>query len=204
MLALYIIGGVVLVLVILSLIKINAHFTLAFENKLEGLELEIQYLFFKKVIFPKTAQEDTAVSENEEKPKKNGKLSIELMYYVARRLKGDILKVLKFLTLKTVKVEKFNLETRIGTNDHMYTGIAIGAANGFVYNSLALLDRHKLLKSFSVAIDPDWNNEIVKGGLYVKVYTNIFTLLRLAGIVLWVMLKALRLMKEFEKGKSDE
>ncbi len=204
MLALYIIGGVVLVLAILSLIKINAHFTLAFENKLDGLEMEIQYLFFRKVIFPKSEQENTENSENEEKPKKNGKLSVKAIYYTVRRLKGDILRVVRFLALKTVKVEKFRLETRIGTSDPMFTGIAVGAANGFVYNSLAMLDRHKLLKSFSVTINPDWNSEIVKGGVYVKIYTNIFTLLRLGCIVLWVMLKALRLMKEFEKGKSDE
>lgn len=200
MLALYIIGAIVLILVILSLVKINAHFTLAFENKFEGFELEIQYLFFKKVIFPKESKQSADNSETVEEPKKNGRISAKTLFFTARKLKRDIAKVLNFLVLKTVKVEKFTLETRIGTSDPMYTGIAVGAANGIVYNSLALLDRHKLLKSFSVAINPDWNSEIVKGGLYVKIYTNIFTLLRLGCIVLWVVLKALRFMKEFEKG----
>lgn len=204
MLALYVITGFVLIVSILLLIKVNVHFTFAFENKVEGLEVELQYLFLKKVFIPSHKKEKNEHSIKQDNTKKDSKFSIELMYYLARRLKRDIFKALNFIVLKTAKVERFTFESRIGTDDPMLTGIATGAVNGFVYNSLALLDRHGLLKSFRVDICPDWNNKVFKGSLYVKIYTNIFTVLRLAFIILFIALKALRLIKKFRKENSYE
>lgn len=191
------------VLLILSLIKISVHFSLAFEDKLEGLELQLQYLFIRKTILPSPPKEKKEKVEKvtEEKAEEKEKtLTVKLIYYLVRELKDDIFKLLGFLVKKTVKVENFTLETRIGTDDPMVTGMAVGAANGFIYNLLALLDRHRLLKQFSVSIDPDWNTRIVKGGVYIKVYTNIFTILRLVFIALGLALKALWLMRKFRKG----
>ena len=201
MLALYICIAVIVVFLVLSLIKVNVHFSLVFEDKLEGLELQLEYLFIRKTIFPsspKEAKEEVQQGESAEKKQKT--FTVKLIYYLIRELKDDIFKLLEFLIKRTVKVENFTLEARIGTDDPMITGMAIGSANGFVYNLLALLDRHKLLKKFSVSIEPEWNHKIIKGGIYIKVYTNIFTVLRLVFIALGLALKTLWLMRKFRKG----
>lgn len=204
MLALYIIIAVFALLFVLSFIKLNVHFSLAFEDKIEGLELTVQYLFIKRTILPsalKEPEEDDMQSKDETEPKEEKKktLTVKMIYYLFRELRDDIFRLLEFILLHTVRIDKFTLETRIGTQDPMITGMATGAANGFIYNILALLDRHKLLKRFSVSIDPDWNNRVIKGGLYVKVYTTIFNVLRLAFIALGILLRALWLMRRYRK-----
>jgi hypothetical protein len=194
--------SILIFLLILALIKISVQFSFAFEDKPKGLELKIQYLFIKKTIIPAPIKNGNKKSEEEktEKNKKENTSTIKMIYYLVRKLKDDIFKLLEFLIKKTVKVENFTLESNIGASDPMLTGIAIGAANGFIYNLLSLLDRHRLLKQFSVSINPDWENIVFRGGLYVEVYTNIFTVLRLAFIASGIGLKALWLMKKYKKG----
>ena len=58
MLAVWIIAAVLIFLLILSLIPINAVFTVSYSDGLEGMELFVKFLFIKIPVFPKAKKTD--------------------------------------------------------------------------------------------------------------------------------------------------
>ena len=205
MLAVYIIAGILLLLLIISLIPADAVFTFAYEDKVNGLEFFIKYLFIKiKVLPPKPKKEKVGPDENKKKDKNESKqkktvkskaASVKKLYRLIKALSADIQKLITQLISKTFRIKSFILETRIGTEDPMYTGLAVGAANGFIYNLLGMIDRNMKLDKFSVTITPEWENQIFEGGVYVKIRTSIFNILRLAFMLIPLYFKFRRLAK---------
>ncbi len=186
MLALFIIAAIVSLLVILAFVRINAVFTLAFEDDIKGMELYIQYLFIKKTLFPVFKEDEKEAEHKEEEEKAPAKkhkstksANIKKIYALIRALDKEITGLLNFIVSSAVTIRNLVIEARVGTDDPMLTGIAVGGADAFIYSILGILDNSAKLKHFRIEISPDWNNEVIKGGIFVKVHTNIFNILRL-------------------------
>ena len=204
MLAVWIIAAVFILLFIISLIPINAIFTVSYSDGLEGMELFVKFLFIKIPLFPKAKQEEkktevpeqTDESNTEEKNKVNMIKSVRKMYNLITGLSEDIFKIISLLISHTIGIKNFAVEARIGTEDAMFTGIAVGAANGFIYSLLGMMDKGMKLKQFYVSIEPDWNNKIIDAGAYIKLYTSIFNIILLIPTLVSALLKARKLLME--------
>ena len=199
MIAVGIIAAVLIVLLIISLIPIDAVLTVSYSDGFEGAELFVKFLFIKIPVFPKSHTEETEQSgekTTEEKPEKDMTKSVKKIYHLLTELSGDISKIVSMLVSRTIGIKNFAVEARIGTEDAMVTGLAVGAANGFIYNMLGFMDNSMKLKQFSVSIEPDWNNRLIDAGAYIKLYTNIFNIMRLLPALIALILKSRKLLRE--------
>ena len=199
MIAVGIIAAVLIVLLIISLIPIDAVLTVSYSDGFEGAELFVKFLFIKIPVFPKSRTEETeqpGEKTTEEKPEKDMTKSVKKIYHLLTELGGDISKIVSMLVSRTIGIKNFAVEARIGTEDAMVTGLAVGAANGFIYNMLGFMDNSMKLKQFSVSIEPDWNNRLIDAGAYIKLYTNIFNIMRLLPALIALILKSRKLLKE--------
>lgn len=202
MIAVGIISAILIILLIISLIPIDAVLTVSYSDGFEGAELFVKFLFIKIPVFPKEHTEEKVSKEQsdekstEEKPKRNMTKSVKKIYNLLTELSGDISKIVSMLISHTIGIKNFVVEARIGTEDAMVTGLAVGAANGFIYNLLGLMDNSMKLKQFSVSIEPDWNNKLIDAGAYIKLYTNIFNIMRLLPTLIALLIKSRKLLKE--------
>lgn len=204
MLAVLIIAAVLLFLLMISLIPINAVFTVSYSDGLEGMELFIKFLFIKIPVFPKSKkadkmpekQEQTDEKHTGDKNKADTLRSVKKIYRLLIDLSEDILKIVSTLVSRTIGIKNFVIEARIGTEDAMLTGMTVGAANGFIYSLIGLMDGGMKLKQFSVSIEPDWNNRIIDAGAYIKLYTSIFNIAALIAVIIPALFKARKLLRE--------
>ncbi|MDO5396617.1 MAG: DUF2953 domain-containing protein [bacterium] len=204
MLAVWIIAAVLIFLLIISLIPINAVFTVSYSDGLEGIELFVKFLFIKIPVFPKAKKaeqkpekpEQTDEKNTIEKNKVNMIKSIRKMYRLLTGMSKDISEIVSRLVSRTIEIKNFAVEARIGTEDAMFTGMTVGAANGFIYSLIGLMDGYMKLKQFSVSIEPDWNNRLIDAGAYIKLYTNIFNIAGLIPALVSALFKARKLLRE--------
>lgn len=210
MIALYIVLGVLALLLVLFCVRINCVFAAGFSNKNGAyVELYIKYLFFKANILPaeeKAAEEaDKAEEAKEDKNKKDEPekekqpLSVQALYRIFIALSERVSNLLSFIVSRSVTIRNFELEASVGTSDPMMTGLAIGGANAFVYGLLAVLDRNMKLKNFTVDISPDWNTELIRGGLSLVIHTNILNILTICFKAAMILIRARSLMKRVGK-----
>lgn len=164
------------------------------------VELYIKIWFFKLRLFPaeKKAAKEIADAEPEKAgtDKKKSAPSFGSLYGAARGLSKDIRELLGFMIKHNVVVRDFSLEARIGTDDPMKTGMAVGAADAFVYGLLGIMDKSMGLKRFSVSVEPDWNSEKIKAGFYTEIYTRIIIILGIIFKALKILIKARRIFKK--------
>lgn len=209
MLAVYIISAVIIFFVILSLISINAVLTISYSDGFEGAELFIKYMFIrvplipsgKKAVKEKEKKEDTDAEEKDskEKSEKNMVETVKKLYYLIGEIKDDIFKILSTLAAHTITIKRFDTEAVIGTEDAMFTGIAVGTAYGALYSVLGVMDHTMNMKSFSVNIKPDWSRKIIDIGVYLKISTNIFHLLK----ILWMLVVLCIKLRRNKYGKQS-
>lgn len=197
---LYIILAIVLFILILCIVPINAVFTMAFDNGINGLELYAKYLFIKIPLIPPVKAEAKDIEEQQENDKpqkqKNDIIgSIKKVYHLLVYLKKDIQGIVDFLISKLFIIRDFVIEAHIGVGEPMYTGMLVGAADGFIYTLLGFTKNSMRLKDFTVDIQPDWNAEIFKGGIYLKIHTNLINIFRIGIKLLKAYLKARKILK---------
>lgn len=210
MLAVYIILSILAVLAILFLIPIHGVLTISYSDGYEGTELYGKFLFFKLPIYlskkrkiAETYEEEEEKEEEEEHPNLKRLKPVKKIYKLINMMSDDIYRIIKMLVSRMAKIKRIAIEASIGTDDAMQTGLAVGAANGFVYTLLGMMDNTMKLKEYSVNIEPDWNREIVDAGLYVDIYTNTFHLIRLFGALVSLYLDVKKIMKG-EGAAEDE
>lgn len=202
MLAVWIIAAVLIFLLIISLIPINAVFTVSYSDGLEGMELFIKFLFIKIPIFPKAKKAEKKpespeqTAENDTIDKNKMVKSTKKIYHLLTGLSEDISKIISMLVSHTIGIKNLAVEATIGTEDAMFTGITVGAANGFIYSLLGLIEGNMMLKQFYVSVEPDWNNKLIDAGAYIKLYTSIFNIVRLIPVLISALFKARKLLRE--------
>jgi len=197
-------AAVIVLLVFIAVMPITVPLRVAFEEKHGDIQFTIKYLFIKiQLIPPRVTAKEIKKDEKppeEEKPKKR-KITdkdieetievVKKLLRIAQALVDDLLHLLGVLMTKDIIIHNFELELRMGTGDPMYTGMAVGAADGIVYPLIGLIDNTMQLKSFNIDIVPDWNNPVFSGSFYIKISINIARILRLVGMLIPMAIKAL-------------
>lgn len=207
MTALWITLIVIALIVILFSIHIKAKlcFSIGGDNT-----IDLQYAFLKFRISPKEAGkeiEEEAEEEAGEEPKKkrDGKKQLRLIKAVFIDIKNGVFRILGYIIKRAVTIQELNITADYGFGDPMETGMATGAANAVVYNIIGLLNRHMKLKKWSVSLNPDFNEEKMKAGVYSVLSTNVWHVLALGGILITILVKILykvwRVNKNEQSGK---
>ena len=161
--------------------------------------IELQYGFLKFSIFPKKAgreiveEAEEEAGEKPEKPKKQKDIKklLRLLKAIYKDLKNGLFKILGYIIKRAVTIHELNISADYGFDDPMKTGMATGAANAAVYNIIGLLHRHMKLENWSVSINPDFNEEKLKAGVYCVLGTNVWHILALGGIFIGIAVKIL-------------
>ena len=202
MIALYILAGILLCLLIILLIPIHA--VIHFNS--EGGEAYIKILFFKIRLYPskakKVSQATDTSPKKEDKQKADYVPLIKLIIKLLNDIKKCIGEVLDYIVRYAIKIDELNIGISFGTGDPMYTGILCGAIYPFIYNSLSVLKRNKLLNRHHTSITPDFDNAIIKAGIYARLKTNAMHILVIIFIVLKLVIKFLRLRRRLNKDEQ--
>ena len=161
--------------------------------------IDLKYGFLKFRISPKKAGEEIVkeaekeAGEKPEKPKK--KQDVKKLMRMAKAvfidIKNGLFRILGYIIKRAVTIHELNISADFGFDDPMKTGMATGVSNAAVYNIIGLLERHMKLKKWSVSINPDFNEEKMKAGVYCVLGTNVWHVLALGGILITIAVKIL-------------
>lgn len=166
-------------------------------------EMTIRYLFFKLNIYPAKPKQETEEQDGEEKPKKD-KSSFAGSVWVSRsEIKWGLSKLLYYIIKHAIIIKELNISARFGFDNPMNTGLAAGAANAAVYNVIGLLDRHARLKKWSVELNPDFDEQCLRAGVYCRLHTRAAHIFPLAVVLLRTYIKIKAKTKK-NGGKKNE
>lgn len=194
MTALYIILPVLAVIMALSFVRINLVIDVAYNDSDNVIFLK--YLFIKIKLFPRIAKEAAKEAQeaeeiSEDKEKKGIIEQIKALKIFYNELKDHVLDFAGYIFTKALTIEELNISAVIGTGDPMYTGIAYGAANGFVYNMISVISRKIKLKNQHVDIRADFDNQVLKGGIHTVIHTKLVHVYVLLGKLIRIAIKYL-------------
>ena len=203
---------VALIMILFSVhIKAKLCFAVGGDNS-----IKLQYGFLKFSILPKKAgkeivkEAEEEAGEKPEKPKKKRDIKklFRLIKAVYKDLKNGLFRILGYTIKHAVTIHELNISADYGFDDPMKTGMLTGAANAVVYNIIGMLQRHMKLKKWSVSINPDFNEEKLKAGIYCVVGTNMWHIFALGGIftgtAVKILYKAWRLRKNEQSDKRND
>lgn len=203
MTALYIVLIVLAVIMLIFLIPADFIIEFSYNNEGNKGSVIVKYLFLKFKILPaeeKVKKEKKEMEEEEPSGKgKNTSGLINLVREVYRELKQDIFHVAGHFFRRTIRIKELNISARFGTGDPMYTGIATGAVNAAVYNSVSFIDRHMTLDNWNVSLDADFDNACFAAGIYMKIRTRILYALKLGMMAAVLLLKIQRINRRIKK-----
>lgn len=209
MTALYIILAIVAVIALIIFIPIDAAFSVAYIEKNADIKLTVSYFPVKIKILPAKKKEDKPKEEEppkeeeekEKKPKEKQTLSktIEFARAVFEETLDDILHLIYHLFAHTLRVRKFFITAKIGTGDPMYTGIAYGAANAFIYKLLGFIDRHTKLDKWNVDLDTDFDSFVIDASADLVIRTRIAYILKLGFMAALILFKIYRINRRIKK-----
>lgn len=194
MTALFIILPIIAVIAALVFINIDVCIDVSYNGGVNRSRLIVVFGFIKIKIFPRHAKHEKKHTEISDEQTDTGEKSdvIKFAKAVYSELKNDIIKLLDKFFKKVICIKELNLSAEFGTGDPMYTGIAAGAVNAAVYSAVSYMDRNMKLDKWNVSLIPNFNETVIKAGIYCKIRTNIF---RLTGIII----SAVRLLIKIEK-----
>ena len=152
----------------------------------DGAQIDIKYLFLKLCLFPREKNVVKVENENEETKKKSNK---KKQFDILTAMLGDIIKTTKrllgYIFHYAVTIEELSISAAIGTKDPADTGMLCGGAYAVIYQTIGMLNAHTKIKRHSVEISPDFENEVISGGLFAVIRTRIAHLI----IILFMLLK---------------
>lgn len=211
MTALIVISVIIAVFALILLIPVRFRVFLSYNDDGINSDMLLSYAFIKIKIPPDKPDEETEEEKvTETTPEKKSSLMKVLPKFIMHNLSElkDFLKaVLGHLLSKTVRVDKLYINSELGFDDAMNTGLIYGAVAGVVYNIAGLMDRGMKLKKHDITIKPDFNVPHIMAELEAIISTNIFNAIVIAVVAL---VRALPLYKKLKKmigendnGKSD-
>ena len=191
---------IALIIIALLMILFSIHIKVRLCFSVDGDNtIELRYGFLKFRILPKKAGKEIVeeveeeAGEKPEKPKKKQdvKKLLRILKAVYKDLKNGLFKILGYIIKRAVTIHELNISADYGFDDPMKTGMATGAANAAVYNIIGLLNKNMKLKKWSVSLNPDFNEEKMKAGVYAVLGTNVLHILALGGILTSTAVKIL-------------
>lgn len=175
MIALYIVGGLLLLIALLLLLKLTFRFSWC-----AGLLLEVKIGFYtvRKEFAPHVPEandEDVTEDEKEEKPKTKDKeksgVPFKKLVPMIRETVAEIAKKLK----KHLKIEKYILKINVATDDPAKTGILYGAVSASAASLAVYIDslKHVSKKKGRVLteVTPDFISE--KPDIFVDISLSV-------------------------------
>ena len=196
MTALWITMIIIALIVILFSVHIKAEmcFSIGGDNT-----IDLRYGFLKFRISPKKAgkeivkevEEEAGEKPEKQKKKQDVKKLMRILKAVYTDLKDGLFKILGYIIKHAVTIHELNITADYGFSDPMKTGVATGTANAVVYNIIGLLERHMKLKKWSVSLNPDFEEEKMKAGVYAVLGTNVWHVLALGTILITFAVKIL-------------
>ncbi len=206
MTALIVISIIIAVLALILLIPIRFRVFLMYSDDGVVSDMALKYGFIR-IPTQKKQKAETA----EEKPKKPKSSMMKVLpKFIIQNLENikDVLsEILKHLLSKTVRVDKLYINSVLGFDDAMNTGIIYGAVSGVVYNIAGAMDRGMKLKKHDITIKPDFNVPHIIAEIELIISTNIFNAIVIAVVAVmrvWPLYRKLKKMTgEKNNGKSD-
>ncbi|MGN1116931.1 MAG: DUF2953 domain-containing protein [Candidatus Ornithomonoglobus sp.] len=214
MAALIVIAIIIAVLAVIFFIPIKCAAYLSYTNNTLDQSIDLKYGFIRIRLPEKkekvseaaeTAAEDTE-KEAEDKPNKV-KLAVSFVRGNIAEIKEAVYKILGYMFRRAVTINLLDIKLIFGTEDAMQTGLLYGAAAGFVYNVLGVMDKKMRLRKHREELKPDFKNPHIFAELEAIITTNLFNIAALAvialhnGIPLYKKYKSLK--GELNNGKSD-
>ncbi|MCD8181293.1 MAG: DUF2953 domain-containing protein [Firmicutes bacterium] len=208
MTALYITLIVIAVIMILLLIPADCVIDVSYRDGENQNSVIIKYAFLKFRVIPAVKDEEK-IEEKEEKKKDNKDKQdkkgnnifgiIKTFKTIFAEIKQDILKLLKYLISRGVRIKELNISSKFGTGDPMYTGMATGAANAFVYNTVSWADNNMRLDKWNVSLEPDFDNAVFAAGVYCKIRTRCLYILKIGVMAALLLLKILKINRRIKE-----
>ena len=131
----------------------------------QNAEVILKYGFITYKLYPKKKEKSKKEEDGEEKPEKEPfsfeqkKEELETYIRFFNRIKGDIEKVLAYVTRRAVVFDKIEVKSEFGFEDAMQTGIFTGLYNGFVYSVLGLIHNNSKLRTMEVNLNPNFEKK---------------------------------------------
>ena len=214
MTALFIILIIAAVIALIIFIPIDVNFAVSYIEKNTNIKLTVSYFPIKLQILPaKPKEEKPEDKTKEEKPKKEKEKqpkekqplskTIEFARTVLDETLDDILGLIRHFFAKTLRVRQFFISAKIGTGDTMYTGIAYGAANSFIYGLLGFIDNHTQLDTWNVRLDTDFDGFVIDADVDIVIRTRIAFILKLGFMAALILFKIYRIDRRMKKNERE-
>ena len=184
--------------IIALMVLVPVFLTIEYEYKNGGLWIKLQYLFVKIKLYPKkekpknkrkSLKKDAEQNSGNDKNKvKSKKSSMQVMDVIQKipQIWEQITEVLYILAKKAIYIKELDIRSDFGFNDPMMTGIAVGAFNGLVYNTVSVIYRCTNLLKWNVELKPDFEKEQLhikmKSIIKIKIVYIIVILVKLVKI----------------------
>ena len=208
MTAVWILLGITALFIVLFSVRISVDISFsADKGSSSEYAAELRYWFLRFKILPKekaAVKAEDKKTGGEEKPKKKRSVQspLRLLKEVYPDLKDGLFKILGYILTKAVTINELNISADFGFDDPSKTGMTTGAAYAAVYNIIGLLDKHMKLRKRTVSIDPDFDEEKMKIGVFASLYTNMWHILAIGGIFIKTAVKIL--FKSWRLGKIEQ
>lgn len=207
MIGLYIALIIIAVIGLIAVIPIRVKASFAVKDENNSVILKYGFLKFK--LYPEAKK-----PKHEKKKKKSGKseggeeeknkqglnVSVKAVWELREDIKKEVSKILYHVIHRTITLNELSVSSRIGLDDAMYTALVSGWLNAGVYSVIGLLDRFARLKKWRASIEPDFENQTVKIGIYCVISANIAKIITL---LIKVMRSYLKLSKKLKKAEGE-
>lgn len=207
MIGLYIALIIIAVIGLIAVIPIRVKASFAVKDENNSVILKYGFLKFK--LYPAAKKSKHAKKKKksgkpedaeEEKDKQGLNVSVKAVWELREDIKREVSKILYHIIHSTITLNELSVSSRIGLDDAMYTALVSGWLNAGVYSVIGLLDRFARLKKWNASIEPDFENQTVKIGIYCVISANIAKIITL---LIKVMRSYLKLSKKLKKAEGE-
>lgn len=194
MTAIIIIAAVIAVFAVLFSVPVSCGIYFRYDH---GIEQDIVFKYgFIRLRLPgrkeKTKKTEPEKPAKSEAKKKRGGPAPKLLITFARenktRIKETVYAVLGYIFKRLIKINRLKIKLVLGLDDAMDTALVYGAAAGFIFNVLGVMDRKMRLGKHTTEIKPAFNDPHIFAEIEAKISTSIGRVLMLGIIGAWHIL----------------
>ena len=167
----FLIISAVLILAIAVCLFISVRLSVTYEKyDASNAEVILKYGFITYKLYPKK-KEKSKEEKEEDKPDKEPssfeqkKQELEKYIRIFNNIKGDVSRVLTYMTKRAVVFDNIEIKSEFGFEDAMQTGIFTGIYNGFVYSILGVIHNNSKLRAMDVNLSPNFDKKCFKNHL---------------------------------------
>lgn len=160
MIALIVVSIFIIIIAVLLLTPMYIDIKFVYSEKTATPRIIIRYMNLKIPLVPRDKKADKGKPKKKAADSDEKKLSADTLKGYAGdfdKVKDDVFEVLNILFKKAVHINELSIYSVFGFDDPMFTGIATGAVNAFVYNMLGLISKATNLYNYNITLKPDFD-----------------------------------------------